>query len=285
MSSSFLTVGDIHFKKDNTLETQDLLTFLVKTIANKKKYSFIVLLGDILHSFDKIDLWCFIRATAFIKELASLIKVYVLIGNHDRPNNKVFCEEDVHPFFLLKKEKNIVIVDKPIFERDSSFLFVPYVEDGRFNEAISSFDFDRKRTIIFAHQNFKEARFNSLIKSSCEESFEGMRIISGHIHLEQFHRNEASKSDVNRNNNKNSDSNELHSFLFYCGEKSVYEVTENKIKRLYKPASSHNHKKKERKIPVCTTIKESPPSISFIDYLYKNYSLKDCHIDILKKIS
>lgn len=89
-----LCIGDPHFKGDNKHET-DLMELQVRELIIKLNPTFVVVLGDILHTHEKIDLRANKRATSFLRMLRSVSNwLYVLIGNHDRPDNNVFLTDD-----------------------------------------------------------------------------------------------------------------------------------------------------------------------------------------------
>lgn len=174
----FLVIGDPHFKPENALETNILHKETVK-IADK--YEFIVVLGDILHTHNKADLHTFVRSCKWLFDLSSKTKTYLLIGNHDRINNKVSYGDD-HFFFPLKGHRNLVIVDRPYQEiiGNDKFTFMPYTEPGLFLSIAKKFNVNLMDSkAIFAHQEFK----GSINKNDGDIWPENApKIISGHIH-------------------------------------------------------------------------------------------------------
>ena len=178
---SILLIGDPHFKNDNSIECEQLLEETIKVIKEKKCINFVVIMGDILDTHEKIHMMPFCRATNYIQQIASLKKVFVIIGNHDRINNNIFLTED-HAFNGLKDHPNIVIVDKVAVY--NNYLFVPYVPPGRFNEALATIDYDITRCkMIFAHQEFKGAQLGSIVSEIGDVWPENAcPVFSGHIH-------------------------------------------------------------------------------------------------------
>lgn len=171
-----LVIGDLHFKLSNSEESEILVKNLLE-IARETSPDIIVILGDTLHNHSIINLHPFVRAVEFIICLSELAHVFLLIGNHDRPNHKVFMTEE-HAFNALKRIPKITVVDKTY--ASYPLVFVPYVETGRFKEAIKDIDLNKTR-IIFAHQEF----MNSIIKGRGDPWPEEFPlIISGHIHSE-----------------------------------------------------------------------------------------------------
>ena len=179
---NILLIGDPHFKNNNTSETDIFVQETLKYVEeNKDNLAFIVILGDVLHTHEKIHLQPLCRATKFIKSLASLKYTFVLVGNHDRINNKVFLTEE-HSLIGLKGQENIQIVDK--VKKFRQFLFVPYVEPGRFQEAIDTSNVDLKDIkAIFAHQEFKGVKMKNIVSLDGDEwSNENPPVFTGHIH-------------------------------------------------------------------------------------------------------
>ena len=177
-----LLIGDPHFKVSNQLETTQFSEETYKYINdNLKKIDFVVILGDVLDTHEKIHVQPLCRAVDFIKKISEIIKVYIIIGNHDRINNNVFLTDE-HPFSGLKKIKNITIVDKVL--KIDHFLFVPYVPNGRFSEALSTVNFKEEETeVIFAHQEFKGCKMGAIVSETgdiWDETYP--MVFSGHIH-------------------------------------------------------------------------------------------------------
>lgn len=131
-----LVIGDPHFKVNNVRETQ-LMHERICEIARSRRPTFIVCLGDILDRHESIHVSPLERSSAFLHELSTIAPLYVLIGNHDRPNNSNFLTTE-HPFNALKYWPNTHIIDTTYTEviEGRKFIFVPYVPPGRFNEAL-----------------------------------------------------------------------------------------------------------------------------------------------------
>lgn len=186
-----LVIGDPHFKIDNVVEMMEMSTKLLEH-ARALQPSFIVCLGDVLHTHDRISMIPLVKATQFLDELRQIAPLYLLIGNHDRLGQSVFLTDE-HPFTSLKSWKNTVVVDK-VFEdtiQGRRFLFIPYVPPGRFNEALQTIvpsgmelpAFLDNCTGIFAHQEFRNAKMGPIISAQGDEWPQAWPyIISGHIH-------------------------------------------------------------------------------------------------------
>lgn len=177
MYSKILLIGDPHFKVNNKKETDKFINETYNYLE-KNKVDSIIILGDTLHTHEKINIKPFCRAIDFITKLSKYAIIYVLIGNHDRENNKVFLTNE-HPFKGLENNK-IKIIWKT--EKYNDLLFVPYVENGRFNEAIKDINL-KEINIIFAHQEFYGAKMKNYTSINGDKwPLENPIIFSGHIH-------------------------------------------------------------------------------------------------------
>jgi len=178
-----LVIGDPHFKVSNSQETEEMAAEIIR-VATEQSPTFIVCLGDTLDKFANIHVAPLVRATLFLKSLSEIAPLFLLIGNHDRVNNNVFCT-DHHPFVSLKTWEYTTVVDTPIVHlcEGMKFTFVPYVSCGRFMEALSLTEGWEDSTCIFAHQEFKGAKMGAIMSEHGDEwSPDAPLVISGHIH-------------------------------------------------------------------------------------------------------
>lgn len=183
-----LVIGDPHFKLTNRLQMEVVVDECVR-VARERRPSFIVCLGDVLDRFSTIREEPLNQALAFFHRLLEHAPLFVLVGNHDRPNNATFCTTE-HPFNAVKYwSKPITVVDTPHVWRSPTgrtYTFVPYVPNGRFAEALalpSATGWERSE-VIFAHQDFKGAVYNGLASTTGDDwDREDLpMVISGHIH-------------------------------------------------------------------------------------------------------
>lgn len=174
-----LVIGDPHFKQNNSHDMTLMIDQLVN-IATDKQPDVIIVLGDVLDRHDIIHMSPLCQAVHFLKQLQDISPLIVLIGNHDRKNNKVFLTHE-HPFTALQSWSNTTIIDTPqvITIKNIKMTFVPYVEPGRFSEALSLVD--ATGSILFCHQEFKGAQMGAITSIHGDEWHENF-IISGHIH-------------------------------------------------------------------------------------------------------
>lgn len=178
---NFLAVGDLHIKTDN-VEEINILLLEIEKICSVNRFDYIILLGDILHTHEKILTQCLNRALHFIKKCSEFAYTYILVGNHDLTSQNLFLS-DSHWMNVLKTYKNIHIVDKVTSIKDE-VLLCPYVSPGRFIEALNSRGDDWKNfKLIFAHQEFKGCSMGAIISTEGDSwNKEYPLVISGHIH-------------------------------------------------------------------------------------------------------
>ena len=137
-----LTIGDPHFKKDNANETS-LMVDKLTTLIWQEKPDMIVILGDIGHDFNDVGTSRNVRIFNFINTIYESMsincKLFILIGNHDRVNNKIFMTDE-HSFNAYKRWERLEIIDSIHIEiiNHKKYVFVPYVPTGKFNEALET---------------------------------------------------------------------------------------------------------------------------------------------------
>lgn len=182
--AKIFVIGDPHFKINNIEETNEMSQKIL-SILDQIHPDAVVCLGDILDRHETIHVGPLLRSIDFFQKIASKYRLYILIGNHDRPSNQVFLTDE-HPFTALKQWKNTTIVDKVLSDTilHESFLFVPYVPPGRFMEAIQTHTSEiSKFKCIFAHQEFYGAKMG-IAESKIGDIWpsENPLVVSGHIH-------------------------------------------------------------------------------------------------------
>lgn len=185
-----LTIGDPHFKVSNIPESENMTKNLIR-IAAEMKPDLIICLGDILDRHETIHVTPLTLSIQFLEALEDIAPLYVIIGNHDRPNNSDFMS-DQHPFNALKQWKNTTIIDtvkKTRFKDKYDFIFVPYVYPGRFIEAISHLQKGDSKSdheschALFAHQEFFGAKMGAIISQQGDKwPHNYPLVVSGHIH-------------------------------------------------------------------------------------------------------
>jgi DNA repair exonuclease SbcCD nuclease subunit len=184
VKAKVLAVGDQHFKIDNI----PLINKFIKRtidIINDKKPDFVVLLGDLLHTHERIHTLPLNKAYEFIDSVRKLCKTYILVGNHDHINGTQFLTTN-HWLNGLKEWDNVIVVDNVLEDHinEEKFIFMPYVQPSRFEEALNTLQDDWKDSIcIFAHQEFYNCKMGGILSVEGDKwPLDYPNVISGHIH-------------------------------------------------------------------------------------------------------
>lgn len=188
-----LIIGDPHFKVKNITEGLD---FVEKTVnvAKSKMPTFIVVLGDILDTHERVHVDAHKLACQFFEQLSQIAPTYILIGNHDLINHMQFLTDN-HIFTPLRKWDNVFIADTMplVLEIDDAtgvertFVFCPYTPPGRFVDALDKLTHEGYNwdlaDCIFAHQEFEGCKMDKLTSADGDKWDEAYPcVISGHIH-------------------------------------------------------------------------------------------------------
>ena len=192
MSFNILCIGDIHIQTNNTIDIKIFTEKLYEYIKNNNELiDIVVLMGDILHTHERLHTIPFNIANNMIEQLSIMKPLYILVGNHDYINNSQFLTDN-HWMNCFKNKYNIHIVDKAIICKlnNKNIIMCPYVPDGRFIEALNTLQtetFDWKKSdCILGHQLLDGAKMGAIIAENVEK-WDDMfpYLISGHIHDKQ----------------------------------------------------------------------------------------------------
>jgi DNA repair exonuclease SbcCD nuclease subunit len=207
-----LCIGDIHIKVSNVPEIDEMTNKLVE-LATIRKPNFIVLLGDILDRHATINVYCLMRAEKIVLQLSKIAPTFLLVGNHDRPNNSNFLTDE-HPFNAMKLWPNTYIIDKVssyLFtkgtkgqeekegnnnnfqnlregnipnEDEFRFVFAAYVSPGRLDEALNTIENPYTNVeCFFGHQEIMSCKMGAIVSTVGDKwPLENPLLISGHIH-------------------------------------------------------------------------------------------------------
>jgi DNA repair exonuclease SbcCD nuclease subunit len=209
-SSKVIVVGDPHFELTNIPEVELFVERLEK-LCLKLLPDLIVILGDVLHTHEKIHVTPLNKAYDFIHRMRKIAYTFVLIGNHDAESNQIYLDTK-HWMNGMKEWENVTIVDKVCSHTltGKKLFFVPYVYPGRFIEALNTYEDgendpsedkppsgDTKpcsasvaswlsADCIFAHQEFFGCKMGCITSIEGDKWDEGYPyVISGHIHSNQ----------------------------------------------------------------------------------------------------
>ena len=187
MPTTILFIGDPHFQISNIQEV-DLFLEKIINLATKKNPDIIVIAGDILHTHERLHTLALNKAYELIDNMRKITKTYVLVGNHDYINNQQFLTDN-HWMNGLKEWKNTIIIDNVLREtiNNETFIFVPYVPPGRFEEALKTLKDDWiNASCIFAHQEFAGCKMGAIVSIEGDKwDINNPIVVSGHIHSKQ----------------------------------------------------------------------------------------------------
>ena len=188
MHTNFLVIGDPHIQIENTEDVNMALEKILEIIPTLN-LNYVVILGDVLHTHEKINSMSMNKAYEFIDKIRQTTNTIILVGNHDMYCNKEFLN-DCHWMNGMKEWDNVTIVDKvvDIEINKNLYIFVPYVYPGKFMQALETRpDLNWKGAqIIFAHQEFFGCKMGAIISEEGDKwDIKHPYIISGHIHSNQ----------------------------------------------------------------------------------------------------
>jgi DNA repair exonuclease SbcCD nuclease subunit len=195
---SFLAIGDVHISDRHLAMTAEAMKRTLELVTKRQDVGFIVVMGDVFDRHANVKLQHMKMAFDWLKSIAAIKRTYVLVGNHDRVDNKDFLS-DIHPYMGMSSVENLYIVSKPTIVRVHQkymVAFVPYVAPGRFKEAIDWYiDAKHKRKellhvksvndidLIFGHQDFYGAPHGPITSTTGDKwPLNYPMVISGHIH-------------------------------------------------------------------------------------------------------
>jgi DNA repair exonuclease SbcCD nuclease subunit len=181
-----LVVGDVHIRLDNLEDIQHLILRLEETIRAHTP-DFIILLGDILHTHERIHTSCLQAAEKLFTMCTQYTITYALVGNHDYISNSQFLTS-YHWMTPFKAWKNLIIVDTvvPFYHEHNYFIACPYVPDGRMVEALSTIPNWMEAHMIFGHQTLDGVHMGAIKTEHVEQWLPTYPFLcSGHIHDKQ----------------------------------------------------------------------------------------------------
>jgi len=149
--------------------------------------------GDTFDSRQSINLYVMNKGLDIFEELASIMPVYTIVGNHD-----IFMKysNEINSMKLFKHLPNIHVYEEPVTlkstETEKTLFFLPWVEDH--DELVSIIQNPLNfADVLFCHTDVKGVSFNRHVKieeGAEAESFSGYhRVYSGHIHYSQKYKN------------------------------------------------------------------------------------------------
>jgi DNA repair exonuclease SbcCD nuclease subunit len=181
---TILCIGDQHIQTNN-LSNIDRFISKLKELIESKRPDHVVFLGDLLHHHEKVNTHCLNKAYELIEMVRLLCDdVYILVGNHDMINQVQFLT-DKHWLNGMKEWEGLTVVDQTMVRilDNKKITFIPFVEPGRFVEALNTVEGWEDSSLIFAHQEFRGCKMGAITSVTGDAwSSEYPCVISGHIH-------------------------------------------------------------------------------------------------------
>lgn len=193
MPTSILFIGDPHFQVSNIIEVDMFIERIVKLALEKKETTtgldFVIVAGDLLHTHERLHTIALNKAYELIRKLRDIVKTYVLVGNHDYIQNQQYLTTN-HWMNGMKEWDNVEIIDTVVKLEtgDSSFIFTPYVPNGRFIDALNTLNNESWKDVscIFAHQEFAGCKMGAIVSIDGDKwLLDYPHVVSGHIHSRQ----------------------------------------------------------------------------------------------------
>jgi DNA repair exonuclease SbcCD nuclease subunit len=183
-----IAIGDPHFRTDNIPEV-DMFMDRVESLCREEEPTFIVILGDLLHTHERLHTIPLNKTYELVSRLRDIAPTMVLVGNHDMISNQQFLTRN-HWMGAMKEWRRVEIVDTILRKEVDGyrFVFCPYVSPGRFEEALNSDDGDfwKGANCIFAHQEFAGCKMGAIVSVEGDKwSTDYPDVVSGHIHSRQ----------------------------------------------------------------------------------------------------
>jgi DNA repair exonuclease SbcCD nuclease subunit len=186
--TDILLIGDIHVTPKNT-DTISMLFTQVKSTIVERKIKYCVVMGDILHTHEKLHTTALNCALKFLRGIADICpNTFVLVGNHDYINNSQFLTEN-HWMNCLKKDK-IKVIDTVINVKvDKNVVCMcPYVPDGKFLSALEGKEEkkDEKADLYLSHVCINGMKMGGIVVKGADDWKESYPpLFVGHEHTFQ----------------------------------------------------------------------------------------------------
>jgi DNA repair exonuclease SbcCD nuclease subunit len=307
---TFLCIGDPHFKNDNQKQIDDLIDQTLE-LARKKCPNFILIMGDTLDNHNTLNSRLVAKAVKFFESLANITYTFVIIGNHDYPNNKPnYYNDHIHAFTSLRHHKNpqLIIVDQPksinvvdkISGKNHRIIVAPYTSNGKFKDNLNRLSPSIEEDppcLIFCHQEFKGVSFGKKANGESITSEDGdvwnkndPFIVSGHIHKRQMLQDNIFYVGTPYPTNFGEDNDKTISTIVYDDKKkNPISIINEKLSIRYKKSISCDIKdvdefelKKEKNVDYRLIIKGSSQEIkSRKKYIEKKFKGKNIKLHFL----
>jgi DNA repair exonuclease SbcCD nuclease subunit len=189
---NILCIGDVHIQTNNTTDIKLFISKLEIYIKqNNDKIDIIILMGDILHTHERLHTIPFNIANELFNSLSKMKPLYVLVGNHDYINNSQFLSQNHWMNCFKHENNNIHIIDTVthLKLKDKNVVLSPYVSDGKFTQALDTINHHfnwKNANCIFGHQLLDGVKMGAILTENVEKWENNYPLlVSGHIHDKQ----------------------------------------------------------------------------------------------------
>jgi DNA repair exonuclease SbcCD nuclease subunit len=188
-------ISDLHFGvRANSIEwIENQLNFFYNFYIpylkeNKKDGDILFVLGDWFDNRQLLDINVMNKSIDLIFDLADIMPVYFMTGNHDIYKKN---DTDVNSLAAFRFIPNVTIFEDPlvITNGNSKILVLPWIGNGEREESYAK---SNKSDYIFAHTDIAGFKYDNgfqIKKGARLQKLPGVkRLYSGHIHKRQEHR-------------------------------------------------------------------------------------------------
>lgn len=147
--------------------------------------------GDVFDSRQSINLYIMNKGIDIFEDLAEILPIYMIIGNHD-----IFMKStnDINSLKVFRNTKRITVFSEPakVYFGNRSALMMPW-RDGHEAEAEVLNNPDNFADLVFCHTDIRGFTFNKMQKveeGNSVDTFKNFqKVYSGHIHWAQSFKN------------------------------------------------------------------------------------------------
>lgn len=194
----FIMISDTHFGvRSNSVEWMEIQQdyfmnwFIPKLREIYKPGDALIHTGDVFDSRQTINLRVMNMAMGIFEEIAKIMPVFMLCGNHDIYYK---TSNDVNSIKIFKWLNNVKVYESPVVlevnKCKTKLLLLPWQDS---NEDESLYIQNNKADYLFCHTDFRGVKFNNRVDIdegndvSMVNGFK--RVYSGHIHFAQKYHN------------------------------------------------------------------------------------------------
>ena len=155
------------------------IPFIKKNIESN---DILLIIGDWFDNRQSLDIYIINKCQNLVYELAKIIPVYFIAGNHDNYKKN---DNNIISLVVFKNINNVFIIEEPTIlkNKDKKYLLLPWIGDNDNEQKYIKDEYN----IIFAHFNIIGFKMDNgmIISNGIDAGKIKNYIISGHIHKRQ----------------------------------------------------------------------------------------------------